>query len=85
MRWLKKILLTVVVLFIIILFACNIWIVKSTEAKVFSDLTQLPDHRIGLVLGTSHRSVGGGPNPFFQNSPFIEAITEKDLERSVVI
>jgi SanA protein len=67
MRWLKKILLFGTILFIVVLFACNIWIVKSTESKVFSDLTQLPDHRIGLVLGTSHRSVGGGPNPFFQN------------------
>jgi SanA protein len=67
MRWLKKILLFIILLFIVTLFACNIWIVKSTESKVFSDLTQLPDHRIGLVLGTSHRSVGGGPNPFFQN------------------
>lgn len=47
--------------------ACNIWIVKSTEEKVYSDLKLLPDHRIALVLGTSHRSVGGGPNPFFQN------------------
>src|SRR5204862_2438607 len=25
------------------------------------------DHRVALVLGTSHRSVGGGPNPFFQH------------------
>lgn len=67
MRWLKKILLFLTLFFIVTLLACNIWIVKSTESKVFSDLTQLPDHRIGLVLGTSHRSVGGGPNPFFQN------------------
>lgn len=33
---------------------------------MFSDLSKLPDHRVALVLGTSHRSVGGGPNPFFQ-------------------
>ena len=46
--------------------ACNVWIVKSTEEKVYSDLKLLPDHRIALVLGTSHRSAGGGPNPFFQ-------------------
>jgi SanA protein len=54
-------------LFVVILSVCNIWIVKSTEAKVYSDLSKLPDHRVALVLGTSHRSVGGGPNPFFQN------------------
>jgi SanA protein len=52
---------------VFIVIFCNIWIVKSTEGRVYSDLNLLPDHRIGLVLGTSHRSVGGGPNPFFQN------------------
>src|SRR5688572_2635160 len=67
MRWLKRIILALILLFIVILIACNVWIVKSTEAKVYADLSKLPDHRVGLVLGTSHRSVGGGPNPFFQN------------------
>ena len=52
---------------ILVMSACNIWVVESTEANVYSDLRLLPDHRIALVLGTSHRSVGGGPNPFFQN------------------
>ena len=54
-------------LILIIIGICNIWIVKSTEGKVYEDVDKLPDHRMALVLGTSHRSVGGGPNPFFQN------------------
>lgn len=66
MRWVTRIILALILLFIIILSVCNVWIVKSTEDKVFSDLSKLPDHRVALVLGTSHRSVGGGPNPFFQ-------------------
>ena len=67
MRWLKRFLLAIVFLLVLIVGACNVWIVKSTEESVYSDLRLLPDHRIALVLGTSHRSVGGGPNPFFQN------------------
>jgi len=67
MRWLKRFVLGVCLLILIVIGACNIWIVKSTESKVYSDLEQLPDHRVALVLGTSYRSVGGGPNPFFQN------------------
>ena len=67
MRWLKRFVLWVLLPVILIISVCNIWIVKSTEAHVYSDLNLLPDHRIALVLGTSHRSVGGGPNPFFQN------------------
>jgi SanA protein len=67
MRWVKRIFVALVILFVVILGVCNIWIVSSTENKVYSDLSRLPDHRVALVLGTSHRSVGGGPNPFFQN------------------
>jgi SanA protein len=67
MRWVKRIFFTLISLFLLVLVVCNVWIVESTEAKVFSDLTKLPDHRVALVLGTSHRSVGGGPNPFFHN------------------
>jgi SanA protein len=65
MRWVKRIFLSVIILFVVLLGVCNIWIVTSTENKVYSDLSKLPDHRVALVLGTSHRSVGGGPNPFF--------------------
>jgi SanA protein len=65
MRWVKRIFLAFVIVLIICLVLCNVWIVKSTEQKVFSDLTKLPDHRVALVLGTSHRVVGGGPNPYF--------------------
>lgn len=67
MRWLKKVVVTLSIVSISFLIGSNIWIVKSTQTKVFSDLSKLPDHRVALVLGTSYRSVGGGPNPFFQN------------------
>jgi SanA protein len=66
MRWVKRFFIALVILSLVILIGCNIWIVKSTEKRIFSEINKLPDHRIGLVLGTSHRSAGGGPNPFFQ-------------------
>lgn len=66
MRWLKRFVLWMFLFLLAIVIACNVWIIKSTEELVYSDLQQLPDHRIALVLGTSYRSVGGGPNPFFQ-------------------
>lgn len=67
MRWLKRFVLGAILLLVLIISACNIWIVKSTEDKVYSDIALLPEHRMGLVLGTSHRLVGGAPNPFFRN------------------
>jgi SanA protein len=66
MRWLKRFVLWTALSVVLIIGGCNIWIVKSTEENVYSDLALLPDHRMALVLGTSHRSAGGGPNPFFQ-------------------
>jgi SanA protein len=66
MRWVKRIFLALVLLLVMILGVSNMWIVMSTEDRVYSDLTRLPEHRVALVLGTSHRVVGGGPNPYFR-------------------
>ena len=44
----------------------NLWIVRSTRDRVFFDLNKVPHHRIALVLGTSHRTTKGDPNPFFE-------------------
>jgi SanA protein len=66
MRWVKRIILFSILLLALILFVSNIWIVKSTESKVYSDLSKLPEHRVALVLGTSYRRAGGGPNPYFE-------------------
>lgn len=67
MRWVKRIFLVLLLVSLVFLIICNVWIVISTEERVYSDFNKLPDHRVALVLGTSHRSVGGGPNPFFDN------------------
>ena len=52
MRWLKRSVFWVCLLLIAIVGVSNVWIVKSTEEKVYSDLELLPDHRVALVLGT---------------------------------
>lgn len=66
MRLLKKTILFAVLLIIAFFFLSNIWVVQSTKENVFYDSTALPNHRVGLVLGTSHRLVSGKPNPFFE-------------------
>jgi len=66
MRRLKRIFFTIVFVFLAFLIVCNVWIVSSTKSKVYDDIATLPDHRIALVLGTSHKTVGGGANPFFE-------------------
>jgi SanA protein len=67
MRWMKRIFLTLSILFVSLFIFSNLWIVRSTKNRVFSDLSKVPHHRIALVLGTSHRTSKGDPNPFFEN------------------
>ncbi len=66
MRLLKRIILFTILIVIAFFFVSNIWVVQSTKDQVFYDSTALPNHRVGLVLGTSHRLISGKPNPFFE-------------------
>jgi len=45
----------------------NLWVIESTEQRVFSAYKDLPVNKVGLVLGTSSRLSNGSPNPFFDN------------------
>ena len=66
MRWLVRIVFVTGIVMIILVVIGNIWVVKSTEDEVYFDLSLLPDHRVGLVLGTSDRTSNGQANPFFE-------------------
>ena len=43
----------------------NVWIMWDTAEKIHTDIGKVPPADVGLVLGTSKRSVGGGANSFF--------------------
>ena len=47
--------------------ACNVWVVYSTNGRVFGGLEAVPQNHVGLVLGASKRMRGGNPNPYFHN------------------
>lgn len=64
-RFLKGIFYSFLVLILFFIIS-NVWIVRSTRERVFSDTEKLPDHRVALVLGTSHKTMKGNPNPFFE-------------------
>lgn len=53
-----------VILFVVV---SNVWIVNSTSGKVYSNYDSLSNHKVALVLGTSHLLTSGAPNPFFDN------------------
>lgn len=67
MKRVKRVLYILSGTFFFFFIGSNIWVVKSTEARVLYDADQLSDHRVALVLGTSHKLVGGDSNPFFEH------------------
>lgn len=52
---------------VLIIFICNVWVIKSTEDGVYYDYETLPENKVALVLGTSNRLMDGTSNPFFEN------------------
>src|SRR6187399_1372910 len=66
MRWIKKVIIWAVCLCALFPIVCNILVVATTSGRVYDTQDKLPEHRMALVLGTSHRTVAGGPNPYFQ-------------------
>lgn len=66
MRKLKRVGLIGFLAFLLLIFGSNLWIIKSTGHRVFSDINELPNHRVALVLGTSNKTVSGHVNPYFR-------------------
>lgn len=66
MKWLKRVVVYSLMLGILFFVFSNIWVVRSTRNSVLSAYDRLPDHRVGLVLGTSHKTTSGLPNQFFE-------------------
>ncbi|PXX28921.1 vancomycin high temperature exclusion protein [Arenibacter sp. ARW7G5Y1] len=51
----------------LILTSCNSIIENTTEDRTYWNLQEIPKNKVGLVLGTSNRLVGGGSNPYYTN------------------
>lgn len=86
MKWLLRSLLVTLGAIIIFSIFSNIWIVTSTKSRIYEDIEQLPDHRIALVLGTSHKLVGGASNPFFTHrmDRAAELYTQKKIDHFIL-
>ncbi len=54
-----------VIIFFLGLFLCNAIIDSNAEGKTYSNLEEIPQNRVGLVLGTSKRIRSGHPNPYY--------------------
>lgn len=66
MKWLKRIIIILLILSFSFFCISNLWVVGSTKANVFTESDKLPEHRVALVLGTSNKTTAGLPNQFFE-------------------
>ncbi|MBI1767443.1 MAG: YdcF family protein [Bacteroidetes bacterium] len=66
-RKLKWVMVALFALAAILILCANLWVVISTEDKVFTNINSLDGHKVALVLGTSKKLTSGASNPFFEN------------------
>ena len=52
---------------VVLLLACNVWVILSTTNQIFTELRDVPERKVALVLGTSKRFADGRPNTYFKN------------------
>ncbi len=75
-RWMKRLLFAVMVVVLALVSVvayANITAVWASRGRIFSDVSQIPPTRVGLVFGTTDR-VGGRENLYFRYR--IDAATE---------
>ena len=51
----------------LVLASCDSIIENATKDRTYWNLKEVPKNKVGLVLGTSNRLVGGGSNPYYTN------------------
>jgi SanA protein len=66
-RILLLILMAVLLLIAGLVAACNYYVSRGGKGRLYSSVSQIPERKVGLLLGTVEQLRGGGPNPFFKN------------------
>ncbi len=50
---------------LLIITACNVQVTIETKKLLYSDITAVPTHKVGLLLGTNPYLKNGSPNKYF--------------------
>lgn len=70
MKWwrlTKRAFVYLILFSLLLIVAANIWVVKSTEDFLLTDISKVETHSVALVLGTSSKLSSGEVNPFFES------------------
>jgi vancomycin permeability regulator SanA len=62
---LSKILVVLIAIPLVLIWLCNSIITNAAEEKTYTDTNEIPKNKVGLVLGTSKKMIGGLPNPYY--------------------
>ncbi len=60
-------LITLLICFFLVLIICNIIIEVGSSGRTFENTKDIPKNKVGIVLGTSSKLIGGTPNPYYTN------------------
>lgn len=66
MRWWFLGLVFLLVLTALGVWLSSAWVERNAAGLLYSSVTDVPENRVGLVLGTSKNAPSGGPNLFFE-------------------
>lgn len=59
--------LVIMATFCFIIIACNFAIEMASKGKTYDNIEEIPKNKVGMVLGTSNRLIGGTSNPYYTN------------------
>lgn len=62
-----RLLLTGVFALVLFFAVCNAWVIMATSDRVFTNISEVPEMEVALVLGTSKKFADGSPNTYFEN------------------
>jgi SanA protein len=66
LKLILKISMLAIAVLLIFCVASNVWVIRSTEDKVYSSVEDMPANDVGLLLGTSKRYRNGKENMYFR-------------------
>ncbi|MFN3402640.1 MAG: vancomycin high temperature exclusion protein [Cytophagaceae bacterium] len=66
-KMLLRIVAVTIAAVLIFIITCNVWVVLSTSDQVYNSLSEVPQKKVALVLGTSKYSRQGRSNPYFNH------------------
>ena len=66
-KWFKRAGIAVLIIAPIFIFSADYYIKSSTASAIYSNVDEVPAHKVGMVLGTSKYMKGGGINSYYKN------------------